>query len=48
MDIVLDKTGRAGIFESTSVDVKGNCIHTTNPDNYAHGYFRVAEKNTVI
>lgn len=48
MDIVIDQLGGVGIFESTPVDVKGNCINTTNPDNYAHGYFRVTQKNTVI
>ena len=48
MDIVIDQTGRVGIFEFMPVAIKGNCINTTNPDNYAHGYFRVTQKNTVI
>ncbi|WP_036154246.1 DUF4249 family protein [Maribacter forsetii] len=48
IDIVIDQMGGVGIFEATPVDVKGNCINTTNPDNYAHGYFRVTQKNTVI
>jgi hypothetical protein len=39
--------GGVGIFLATPVDVKGNCINTTNPDNYAHGYFRVTQKNTI-
>ncbi|MEP0302264.1 MAG: DUF4249 family protein, partial [Maribacter dokdonensis] len=47
MDIVIDQIGGVGIFEATPVDVRGNCINTTNPDNYAHGYFRVTETNKV-
>ncbi|WP_430426077.1 DUF4249 family protein [Maribacter litoralis] len=47
IDIVIDQMGGVGIFEATPVDVKGNCINTTNPDNYAHGYFRVTETNKV-
>lgn len=47
MDIVMDQIGGVGIFEATPVDVRGNCINTTNPDNYAHGYFRVTETNRV-
>ncbi|WP_282118015.1 DUF4249 family protein [Maribacter aquivivus] len=47
MDIVIDQMGGVGIFEATPVDVRGNCINTTNPDNYAHGYFRVTETNRV-
>ena len=48
MDIVIEQIGAVGIFESTLVDVKGNYINTTNPDNYAHVYFGVTQKNTVI
>ncbi|TDT45159.1 uncharacterized protein DUF4249 [Maribacter spongiicola] len=48
MDIVIDQLGGVGIFESTPVEVKGNCINTTDPENYAHGYFRVTQKNSVI
>lgn len=47
MDIVIDQIGGVGIFEATPVDVRGNCINTTNPENYAHGYFRVTETNKV-
>lgn len=48
IDIVIDQLGGVGLFESTPVAIKGNCINTTNPDNYAHGYFRVTQKNTII
>ncbi|MEP2058855.1 MAG: DUF4249 family protein [Maribacter litoralis] len=47
INIVIDQMGGVGIFEATPVDVKGNCINTTNPDNYAHGYFRVTQTNKV-
>jgi len=47
IDIVIDQMGGVGIFEATPVDVKGNCINTTNPDNYAHGYFRITQTNKV-
>jgi len=32
-----------GPFSSPPVNVKGNCINTTNPDNYAFGYFRLTQ-----
>ncbi len=34
-------------FSATPARVRGNCINTTNPDNYAHGYFRVTEVDVV-
>lgn len=43
MDILIDQIGGVGIFSATPVSVKGNCINLTNPDNYAHGYFRLSE-----
>lgn len=43
--ILIDQIGGVGIFEATPVSVKGNCINLTNPDNYAHGYFRLTEVN---
>ncbi len=30
-------------FSSTAAQIRGNCINTTNPDNYAYGYFRVVQ-----
>ena len=45
MDILIDQIGGVGIFSATPVAVKGNCINLTNPDNYAHGYFRLTEVN---
>ncbi|MFS4491930.1 DUF4249 domain-containing protein [Maribacter sp. 2308TA10-17] len=45
IDILTDQIGGVGIFEATPVSVKGNCINLTNPENYAHGYFRLTEVN---
>ena len=30
-------------FSSTPVALKGNCVSITNPNNYAHGYFRLTQ-----
>ena len=32
-----------GPFETQPATVRGNCINTTNPDNYPFGYFRLSE-----
>ena len=45
MDILIDQIGGVGLFQATPVAVKGNCVNQTNPDNYAHGYFRLTEVN---
>ncbi len=45
IDILTDQIGGVGLFEATPVSVKGNCINLTNPENYAHGYFRLTEVN---
>lgn len=45
MEILIDQIGGVGLFEATPVAVKGNCINQTNPDNYAHGYFRLTQFN---
>lgn len=34
-------------FSSTPAEIRGNCINITSPDNYAFGYFRLAEFDTV-
>lgn len=39
--IIIEQSEGAGLFSSTPVPLKGNCINTTTPDNYAFGYFRV-------
>lgn len=42
---VLLNSGGVAIFDTTPVAVRGNVINLTNPDRYAHGYFRVTEVN---
>lgn len=41
--ILVDQLGGVGLFETTPVAVKGNCINETTPENYAFGYFRLTE-----
>jgi len=45
LEILISQIGGVGLFEATPVAVRGNCINLTNPDNYAHGYFRLTEVN---
>jgi len=45
ISILIDQIGGVGLFEATPVSVKGNCINQTNPENYAHGYFRLTQFN---
>ncbi|MFK5973988.1 MAG: DUF4249 family protein [Flavobacteriaceae bacterium] len=45
MEILINQIGGVGIFSATPVAVKGNCNNLTNPENYAHGYFRLTEVN---
>jgi len=47
LEILIGQIGGVGLFEATPVAVKGNCINLTNPENYAHGYFRLTEVNKV-
>ncbi|MFI1743431.1 DUF4249 domain-containing protein [Thalassobellus sediminis] len=39
--IIIEQSEGAGLFSSTPVPLRGNCINITTPDNYAFGYFRV-------
>jgi hypothetical protein len=47
IEILINQIGGVGLFDTTPVSVKGNCINLTNPENYAHGYFRLTEFNRV-
>jgi hypothetical protein len=47
MNILIEQIGGVDLFDTTPVSVKGNCINRTNPENYAHGYFRLTEFNRV-
>ena len=45
MFILLQQTsdGGGGPFETQPATVRGNCINTTNKENYPLGYFRLSE-----
>lgn len=45
IEILIEQMEGVDLFSSTPVLVKGNCVNETNPDNYAHGYFRVTQVN---
>ncbi|WP_223033211.1 DUF4249 domain-containing protein [Hanstruepera marina] len=49
MFLLLQQTGGGGgPFETQPATVRGNCINTTNPDNYPLGYFRLSEVSEII
>ncbi|WP_100612408.1 DUF4249 family protein [Confluentibacter lentus] len=35
-------------FETQPTSIRGNCVNTTNPDNYPFGYFRLSEADQFI
>lgn len=37
-----------GPFQTQPTTVRGNLVNTTNPDNFALGYFRLSEKDNLI
>ncbi len=41
--ILIEQLEPDGPFGTTPVPLKGNCVNTTSPDNYAFGYFRVTQ-----
>lgn len=41
--ILIEQSNGAGPFGTTPVPLRGNCINTTTPDNYAFGYFRLTQ-----
>jgi len=50
MFILLQQGGEedGGPFETQPATVRGNCINTTNPDNFPFGYFRLSEVDELI
>jgi hypothetical protein len=48
MSILLSIAGNngGGPFQSPPATVRGNIINTTNPSNYALGYFSLSEMDT--
>ncbi len=48
IELLIDQYDSEGDpFSTIPSEVKGNCINTTNADNYAFGYFRLSEFVTV-
>lgn len=43
IQILINQNEGNGLFNSTPVALKGNCTNPSNPDNYAHGYFRLTQ-----
>lgn len=41
--ILIEQSEGAGLFSTTPVPLRGNCVNNTAPDNYALGYFRLAQ-----
>lgn len=50
MFILLQQSGDAsgGPFETHPAVVRGNCINTTNPENFPLGYFRLSQVSEVV
>lgn len=50
MFILLQQGGDSGggPFETQPATIRGNCINTTNPDNFPYGYFRLSEVDELI
>lgn len=48
MNLLIEQYDSGGDpFSATPSRVKGNCINTSSPDNYAFGYFRLTEVDVV-
>jgi hypothetical protein len=43
--LITQSESDGGPFDTTPVQLKGNCTNKTNPDHYANGYFRVTQVN---
>lgn len=41
--IVIEQSEAGGVFSTIPVALKGNCLNTTNPNNYPYGYFRLTQ-----
>ena len=47
INTLLSQTGESGgPFETQPATVRGNIVNTTNPENFAFGYFRLSETDT--
>jgi len=48
LSLLLDQYyGGGNPFSSIPAELRGNCINVTNPENYAFGYFRLSEYDTL-
>ncbi|MDO6759653.1 DUF4249 domain-containing protein [Tamlana sp. 2_MG-2023] len=45
IQLLNSQSGSGNPFAPTPVELRGNCVNTTNADNYAYGYFRVTQTN---
>ncbi|OBQ51969.1 hypothetical protein VQ01_14640 [Tamlana sp. s12] len=43
IQLLNSQSGSGNPFAPTPVELRGNCINLTNPENYPYGYFRVTE-----
>ncbi|AUS05134.1 DUF4249 domain-containing protein [Pseudotamlana carrageenivorans] len=43
IQLLNSQSGSGNPFAPTPVELRGNCVNITNPDNYPYGYFRVTE-----
>lgn len=43
MQLLNSQSGSGNPFAPTPVELRGNCINETNPENYPYGFFRVTE-----
>jgi hypothetical protein len=47
--LLIQQSGNlGGPFSTIPAEIKGNCINISKPDNYAFGYFRLAEVNNRV
>ena len=44
--ILISQNESGGPFSSLPVALRGNCTNSSNPENYAFGYFRLAQVET--
>ncbi|WP_299434787.1 DUF4249 family protein [uncultured Maribacter sp.] len=43
INTLIEQSEGVGLFGTTPVALKGNCINQTNANNYAHGFFRLTQ-----
>lgn len=49
MEILIEQYyGGGDPFSSTAAEIRGNCVNLSNEYNYAYGYFRLSEADTIM